>query len=903
MTTCPSCKYYFARVALRCPNCGITFDETSPTKYLPTEKDQQAVYGGGDKQRSIHASSDGAKFAAGTMLAGRYRIVSLLGRGGMGEVYKAEDLKLKQVVALKFLPQVVAHDGAALARFQNEVRITRQVSHPNVCRVYDIGETEGLHFLSMEYIDGEDLSHLLRRIGRLQSDKANAIARQICAGLAAAHDNNVLHRDLKPANIMIDGRGKARVTDFGVAVVAKELLGREATAGTPAYMAPEQLTGKEVTQRSDIYSLGLVLYELFTGKPVYDADNVTDLISLHERSTPANPSDHINDIDPLVERVIMRCLEKDPDKRPATAIQVAAALPGGDPLAAALAAGETPSPEMVAASGEKTGLRPAVAVGLLVSIVVGLVIAVFVGNKVIWQAKLISENSPDMLAHKAEDIIQRLGYTEKPVGRASGFFISSAFTQYFGQNNQSGDRWSQYINARPCPIIFWYRRSPRYLEPTTFDNFGWVWESDPPKIDVSGMASVRLDPAGRLLYFLAVPPQVDEPAEKPPSPDWAPLFAAAGLDPAAFTSIESTWTPEPAFDTRAAWTGSFPNQPDIAFRVEAAAYRGKPVYFNVIGPWTFPWKMQEFQQSTGQNIGFAIFLILTIGLIMGAVLLARKNLRQGRGDRRGAARLSFFVFSVTVLAWLFGADHSPTFGEVFRFFIMAVSQGLLVAGVVWLFYIALEPYVRRRWPETIITWSRVLGGSLRDPLVGRDVLIGVLFGVIITILDQLSGFLRLSTGTVPSNFVSLDALPGARQLVAVGLLSNINSSIFGSLLIFFLIFLLRVLTRRRWIAAFLFVLIFSVPNVLQQSNPMVAAPLFVLTTGLAAIVCLRLGLLTLAASSVVSFLQNIPITTDFSAWYASNTIIAFAAVLALAVWAFHTSLGRQKLFAGGLLDE
>jgi serine/threonine-protein kinase len=286
------------------------------------------------------------------MLTERYRIVSLLGRGGMGEVYKAEDLKLKQVVALKFLPEALALDGGALARFHNEVRITRQISHPNVCRVYDIGEVAGQHFLSMEFIDGEDLSALLRRIGRLPGDKATEITRQICAGLAAAHENGVLHRDLKPANIMIDGRGKTRVTDFGVAVVANELLGREAAAGTPGYMAPEQLAGKEVTQRSDIYSLGLVLYELFTGKRVFEAKSLHELMQLHERSTPPTPSSYVRDIEPLVERVILRCLEKNPRQRPASAIQVAAALPGGDPLAAALAAGETPSPEMVAAAGE-----------------------------------------------------------------------------------------------------------------------------------------------------------------------------------------------------------------------------------------------------------------------------------------------------------------------------------------------------------------------------------------------------------------------------------------------------------------------------------------------------------------------------------------------------------------------
>lgn len=160
---------------------------------------------------------------------------------------------------------------------------------------------------------------------------------------------------------MIDGRGKARITDFGLAVVSEELRGDEVMAGTPAYMAPEQLTGKEVTQRSDIYALGLVLYELFTGKRVFDANSIQELISLHEKSTPPTPSSHVKDIDPLAERVIPRCLTKDPKARPASAVQVAAALTGGDPLAAALAMGETPS-EMVTAAPLEGTLRPAVAV-------------------------------------------------------------------------------------------------------------------------------------------------------------------------------------------------------------------------------------------------------------------------------------------------------------------------------------------------------------------------------------------------------------------------------------------------------------------------------------------------------------------------------------------------------------
>ena len=194
-------------------------------------------------------TSGGARFIPGTVLANRYRIIALLGKGGMGEVYRADDLKLSQPVALKFLPEKLVRDKGMLERFHREVRIARQISHPNVCRVFDIGEVEDQHFLSMEYIDGEDLSTLLRRIGRLPSDKAVEIASQLCGGLRAAHQEGVLHRDLKPANVMIDGRGRAKITDFGLAGLADEFEGNEIRAGTPAYMAPEQLAGKEVTDK------------------------------------------------------------------------------------------------------------------------------------------------------------------------------------------------------------------------------------------------------------------------------------------------------------------------------------------------------------------------------------------------------------------------------------------------------------------------------------------------------------------------------------------------------------------------------------------------------------------------------------------------------------------------------
>src|SRR5687767_1822812 len=295
---------------------------------------------------------DHGRFPPGTLLGGRYRIVGRLGKGGMGEVFRADDLKLGQPVALKFLPPDVDRDPVRLSQLHGEVRMARQVSHPSVCRVYDIDEVDGHTFLSMEFVDGEDLATLLRRIGRFNEERGIEIARQICAGLAAAHQRGVIHRDFKPANVMLDRNGSVRITDFGLAGGAGEKI----AAGTPAYMAPERLAGGAVTDRSDVYALGLVLYELFTGKRAIEAATLAELIRRREQGEVLPPSAITRDVSPEVDRIVMRCLAIDPASRPASALAVSAALPGGDPLAAALAAGETPSPEMVAAAGETSGL-------------------------------------------------------------------------------------------------------------------------------------------------------------------------------------------------------------------------------------------------------------------------------------------------------------------------------------------------------------------------------------------------------------------------------------------------------------------------------------------------------------------------------------------------------------------
>ena len=515
-------------------------------------------------------------FTPGAIIAGRYRLVALLGRGGMGEVYRADDLTLDQPVALKFLPQGVAGDDGRLAQFHNELRVARQVSHKNVVRLYDLGDADGRRFLTMEYVDGEDLASLLRRIGRIPQDKAIELARQLCAGVSAAHARGVLHRDLKPANVMIDGDGEVRITDFGIATAGADAGAGAALAGTPQYMAPEQLAGKPASIRSDIYALGLVLFEIFTGRRAYDAKSIGDLRQLHDTGTVTTPSSIVKDLDPAIERVILRCLDKDPEKRPGSALAVAAALPGGDPLAAALAAGETPSADLLAAAAETDAMPLGAAVALLAAIVAGLgLFAAFSAHTSIV-GRVPLDKPPAVLIDRAEQIAASLGYTGRAGDRAHNFSFAGDYLAWLRETDRSPRRWDALKSGTPPALLLWYRTSPRDMLPLLPAS---VRLNDPPHTD-SGMMTVVVDTLGRLVEFNAVPPQFD-PDTAPPTPvKWEVLFAAAALPMATFAPVTPQWTPRGFADTRAAWEGVLPDAPQhrriaAARSTSASSARGR----------------------------------------------------------------------------------------------------------------------------------------------------------------------------------------------------------------------------------------------------------------------------------------------------------------------------------------
>lgn len=843
----------------------------------------------GSRFRTSGAGAGGTRFPPGTLIASRYRVVARLGKGGMGEVFRADDLILGQTVALKFLPETAASNPSLLARFYDEVRIARQVTHPNVCRVHDIGELQGQPYITMAYVDGEDLGALLRRIGRLPADKATEFSRKLCAGLAAAHAQGVLHRDLKPANIMIDSQGQVVITDFGLAGIAEELQGAEVRNGTPAYMAPEQLTGQEVSARSDIYSLGLVMYEMFTGRAPFQAATASEMLRLRQQSRVTNPSTLVSDIDPAVERTILRCLEADPKLRPQSALAVAASLPGGDPLAAALAAGETPSPEAVAAAGTDEGLRPAIAIAALAGTIALFAVLMIFTPRMQTINKIPLENPPEALAVKARDTMRKFGYTERPADTAYGFFYNE-YQDYLGNKLKSMAEWDRTYATAPSPLTFWYRQSPRLLESESIYRAGRISLTDPFPQN-SGEITANFDQEGRLIEFHAIPPELDTSGNSERSADWGSLFAAADLDLSKFQQAAPQWVPLLASDSRAAWTGAYPGHPDLPIRIEAAAWHGKPVYFGIIWPWTKPARLNETVVSGGKraaDIAKNVFLIL-VGIV--AIIVARINSKAGRGDHRGAVRLGLFAGFASLIGWLLSAHHvaskaeSSLLGE-------AIADAVLRAVLLWGLYLALEPWIRRYWPHTLITWTRLLSGRFRDPMVGRDLLFGTLFGVAYVVL--ILSFNLIDPG--PGRNFQPPNLMGGRP-IAFGLMQHLFQTVITSTEFFLMIFLLRVLVRNAWIAGGLFVAIWSVlQNYSNGNTGWLGILLFVLIYSLLVIILLRCGFFAMVITIfLIDWVNQTFATMDLGAWYGLSSLIVILVVAAMAGYGFWTSLGGRKL--------
>jgi eukaryotic-like serine/threonine-protein kinase len=673
-----------------------------------------------------------------------------------------------------------------------------------------------------------------------------------------------------------------------------------------------------VTTRTDIYALGLVMYEMFTGRRAL----IVSEGAPHSAAT-TSPSTYIVDLDPAIDRIIVRCLERDPSRRPPSVIAVAAALPGGNLLAAALAAGETPSPDLVAAAGETGTLSPAVGGMCFAGVLLGLVLFALLGRNVNLIGLTNAALSPQLLTERTHTILRNLGYADAAADEATGYTTDIDYLRSIDEYDRSPSRWQALASPQPAALLFWHRHSPQTMIPIGGTNI--VTQVNPPPTR-SGMVSLTLDRTGRLVSLIAVPPQVSGLGESSVStspPIWMSLFEQAGLSLDRLSPAPSQWVPPVFADTRSAWQGAYPDRPDVPIRIEAAAAFGKPVYFEIVAPWTRPRNAEPQPANTsGERVGLYMRSAVAPVAITLAVLLAVRNLRSGRGDRRGAMRLAIFLMAAgaTSNALETGDLQVLTRGPTLIFF---------VASFAWLLYIALEPLMRRLSPELMIGWSRLLAGHVRDPLVGRDVLVGTLVAMGDGVLLSLHWLLRQWTDH-PSHFpigassspfdgmaASSDLLLGGRYALSriIGTVMSIPAWS-GTMMLFLFVIALYVLVRRRAFAIAASILALTAIYVVTHGGWLLAyAPadhfppsftdvgVFAAAQTAVVLIAVRFGLLTMLVASFVSLLLTLmPIAVDAATPYASSSRLIVATVMLMAAYGWHTALAGRPLF-GALLPK
>ncbi len=832
-------------------------------------------------QTTGDASQGPAPLAPGVVLADRYRIVARLGAGAMGEVYRADDLKLGQPVALKFLTEHLAGDPVRLARFHGEVRMAREVSHPNVVRVHDIAESEGRHFISMEYVDGEDLASLIRRIGRLPADKGMELARELCLGLAAAHEQGVLHRDLKPANVMIDGRGRVRISDFGLAIRAPE--GRAAeVAGTPAYMAPEQFDG-EATPASDVYALGLVLYHLFVGEAAFSGGSVPQMARRQREDRPPRPRDLVPDINPQLEELILRCLEKEPAARPSTALSVAASLPGGDPLAALVAAGQTPPPELIARAKSSGGLTAAAATGLVAFALVGLPLGVMLIEPLLLFRQVPLERTPEVLVDEARRLLATMAGGDEVVrDSAFGFVYSRPNSGPFVHADALDDR---------APIRFWYRQSPRILSP--LERSAHVSPEDPPT-RAAGMATVWLDTKGRLLELARIPGASGTQAAPEP---WESLFDAAGLDPEAFQPVSEAAVPPVPSDERQAWQEESGTQGRL--RVDAASLGDRVAWFRVQSE-----EIEDPEAPSGRLWRLqTTFLVIYVLVLVSGSLLAWRNLSLGRSDRSGAFRIAGYVALLRLGSWLLSGSDSSDPPGLYRGLVDMLSRSLYNAVLLAVLYLAIEPVVRRRWPHSLISWSRLLRGRFTDPLVGRDILVGVASAVAMALAFVIGRLAPTWWGEGPARALAVDLDLMYDTKLVIGRLLTAQIDVLWACLIFTVFFvLLQRLLKSSTLAAGSAILLFTALTGLNTSGGRPTEVMgLVVAMEILFFTLSRFGFLATAVTVYGVGRVQIPLTPDLLEWYGQGTTLWLSVMMGLALYGYWVNIGGGATVKRALL--
>jgi serine/threonine protein kinase len=826
------------------------------------------------------------QFKPGDMIDNRFVVVRFIARGGMGEVFEVEDRQLRGVhVALKTILSQYAVDPVMRQRFEREVLSAREVVHPNLCPIYDLGHWNRpggtVTYLTMKLLPGESLAARIFRAGPLASEEVLCLMRQVGAGIAAAHDAGILHRDIKSANIILQGSGaelQAWVTDFGLAraLLSEEtVLTVQGVAGTPGYMAPEIFHGDAPSKASDIYALGVVAYQALTGR--------LPQISLLPGKKGAS-SFRTSEIPEPWRRFVEGCLKPAVEERFKTVPQAMQALPSNagqnneaEPLAGT--GGVTPLTKFVADAGSDVAMSVPVAITCLAIVLVGIAGLCFLRQRTGIVNQIPMENSSEVLAAKARDIAKSLGYTERPVDTSFGWNYNEDYLRYVGGGKSFSAHGRNFSAQHPPAVFFWLRESPHYLVNYASINAPKRFERDTLE---PGMLDVLLDSEGRLIEFQAMPQQTEHSGGgQKPEFDWVHLFLAAGLDPSRFTRVQPMIHPQGSYDSQAAWTGSWETNPKDLLRVETAAYLGQPVFFRIIGPWTRP---DEHPSWSAGVISFATFLFFLVMLPIGAGLLAWRNARLGRADQQGAFRLAASAFLCMFLGSVVGNNHVPTFAEITTLF-SALRDAFVTGVIFWVVYMAAEPVVRRRSPATLIAWTRLLEGRLRDPRIGRELLAGFVLGVVGTYVVDL----------VPIPFIEPLAprlAPGLGAFFSLWCWFTIVAVCIGLSNAFVLNVLLQ-LIRSQWLAVSIFVIAMTI--VFTAGGPLITALRGLLLLLIVVYTLMRFGVLAEIALLYVHNVQAFPLTTNPSTWFAPAVMLAIGCVVALAIYAFQLALGGRRL--------
>jgi eukaryotic-like serine/threonine-protein kinase len=577
---------------------------------------------------------------------------------------------------------------------------------------------------------------------------------------------------------------------------------------------------------------------------------------------------------------------------------VAAALPGGDPLAAALAAGETPSPEMVAAAGERTAFNPALGLSLFAVVIVGLITIAILSDRVFLIARIPLEKSVDTLEDRAKEIITSLGFKDKPVDTARGILGLGDYLLYVQRTDRSATRWSGLDNPYFPTLRFWYRTSPRDLEPNAP-----IWRPgfDDPPLNVTNMRLVVTDLAGHLTQFTNVPPQREDLPENAPQPsmDWSLFFNAAGLDMSMFKPVPSTWVPNTYADERVAWEGPMPGRSDITLHADAASYRGQPAFFQIAGPWSRTQRQTQEVQQGRTLIRFLLFLIV-FGLSVGTCVLAWNNYKSGRGDHRGASRLATGWLILYFCSWLIGARFwLEPLTEFNHFLSEFAAVELLEAAMIWLVYMALEPYVRKYSADILMSWSRLLSGRIRDPRVGRDVLVGIVAGLTIAVVGSLVALLPGWLGYPPTSprGTNLELIMSTRRAVS-WLLRLPTNALANGMIITLLFALVRMVVKRTWIATIVtivvgtFVVVAQNPTLLLWIVGAYGLVLSIVYIG----VLVRFGMFPLMMAYLTNTIVSNGLTADVNKLYAPTSVWLMVLVVAMSAFGFYASRAGEPLF-------